>query len=636
MCPRIGVVFFALAIAACGGPKAPLGSSSGPSGATSTGAPSGSSSSSAGTTGQGGSTSAGGTSGSSSTTGTSSGSTSGGTGTSSGSTSASTGTAGTSGGTSGGCLTDGRGGLDARGCLTDADCACPFHCQLGSCAQSCTASADCLGAIQSCQSGLCTDNTCSAFNTVCDASDAGDGTCTGTACEQNGTASPDGACDPSATRQTPQALCPAGYFCLDVGLTGTMGVCRALCDPQLGVDAGCLPGEGCASANPSFGIPSQGYCVPTGDGGCANQVTSTNTEFNPCIVNADCACPEICSDGGVCRFPCATSTDCAEAFESCVNGICDLVFCGVLPDGGTSGVVDGICTTEGTDAGICVPAGVHTTGVCYRPGSSTTGCVVEPPSWDPADACTDGYICLSALPDGGICGAICVPDSGTPGCPNGWTCSPYQFEQLDYLDGVCVPAGDGGCAVLPPSPPPEVGQPPNPCIASSNCPCPAVCSSLDGGGYCLIPCQSTGDCPDVTTSCQGGYCVTNSCETLGEVCDAGGAGDGLCVPTIWAPKVCVQSGTATQACDHNATRADPTGLCATPLFCGYVDGGSCEPVCDPMADAGTCTGTDICVTLPFVNGGLGICSPCVDVQGTCLDSSQCCAGTCDLSYGTCL
>jgi hypothetical protein len=552
-------------------------------------------------------------------------------------------TTGTTGGTSssgtssgGGCLADGRGGLDGRGCLTDADCACPFGCHLGSCAQACAASADCVGADQTCLSGICSYNACSAFNTACDASDAGDGTCTGSACEQNGTASPEGACDPSATRQTPQALCPAGYFCLGSDLTDTVGICRALCDPQLGIDAGCPTGEGCASANPSFGIPSQGYCVPAADGGCASQVTSTNTEFNPCIVNTDCACPEICTAQGACRFPCTTSTDCAEAFESCVDGICDLVFCGLLPDGGTSGVVDGICDTEGTDAGICVPAGVSTTGVCYRPGSSTTGCVVEPPTWDPANACADGYICLSALPDGGICGAICIPDSGTPGCPDGWTCSPYQFEQLDYLDGVCVPAGEGGCAALPPSSPPEVGQPPNPCIDSSNCPCPAVCSSLDGGGYCLIPCQTTGDCPDVTTSCQGGYCVTNSCETLGEVCDAGGAGDGLCVPTVWAPKVCVQSGTATQACDHNATRADPNGLCAMSLYCGYVDGGSCQSVCDPTAGAGTCSGTDFCVTLPFGNAGLGICSPCVDVQGECSDSSQCCAGTCDPSFGVCL
>src|SRR5450432_3867689 len=122
----IGFVLCALALAACGGPKAPLDSLSGAStaGATSTGSSAGSSTSSGGTSGEGASTSAGATSGSSSSTG----------GTSSGS---------TGGGTTGGCWTDGRGGAVERPCLTEGDCACPFACHTSVCVEKCATTADC-------------------------------------------------------------------------------------------------------------------------------------------------------------------------------------------------------------------------------------------------------------------------------------------------------------------------------------------------------------------------------------------------------------------------------------------------------------------------------------------------------------
>ena len=295
-CRQTRFVLCALGMAACGGAKAPLESLSGASttGATSTG--SSGSSTSGGTTGQSASTSAGATSGASSTGGTSSGS--------------------TSGGTTGGCLTEGRGGVVGNPCLSVGDCACPLVCHTSVCVQACATTADCTAADRSCQHGFCLYNVCSTFDTPCDSAGDGDGTCLGVSCVQAGTAAADGACDPNAVRQMPQDLCSVGYLCLDLGIPGVAPACSALCDPQQDAGNTCPAGEGCASSNPSFGIPSQGQCIRTGAVGCAQLATDINTERNPCLVPTDCVCPNICTDAGMCRIPCVTSTDCPQSSES--------------------------------------------------------------------------------------------------------------------------------------------------------------------------------------------------------------------------------------------------------------------------------------------------------------------------------
>jgi hypothetical protein len=607
----------ALAISACGG---------GPGASSTSGTSAGTSSaSSAGTTGFG--TSAG-TTGSSSTTG--------GTTSVSGGTTGQTGTsAGTTGGpqVDAGCLGGGFGGKDFQPCLATIDCACPYLCVTGTCTQPCVTTSDCEQPERSCQGGSCLDNPCSNFDAPCDAADAGDGTCVprlaSLVCRQNGSASEGGACDLAATRKTPQRFCMAGDGCSDSAL------CERLCDVSLGADGGCPAGEGCASlGSPPFGSTVPGACVLVGSTGCV--VTGGFPEFSSCQVDADCACPEICvlDLGGVCRFPCLTSTDCAAAYESCVGGLCDVVLCGNLPDGGTNGSVGWSCTTEGTDAGTCVAAYVHSVGSCWRPGTATAGCVTVPTSWDPATACVQGSACLAALPDGGRCGAMCDPADAGSVCPTGSACDPFAFFQ-ETIDGVCVPIGDSGCSLLQVSPPLESFPP---CYADENCTCPAVCHGPTGdGGLCVVPCQTTSDCPIVATSCQAGWCLTNTCDTLGASCDAGGSEDGLCQsPLLQQKLVCLQGGTATQACDPNATRADPARLCAPPAFCDpLVDGGTCEVLCDP-AGAGSCPASTVCLPLYFASGVEGACVPCVEVQGRCNGNGQCCTVKCDLNFGLCL
>jgi hypothetical protein len=63
------------------------------------------------------------------------------------------------------------------------------------------------------------------------------------------------------------------------------------------------------------------------------------------------------------------------------------------------------------------------------------------------------------------------------------------------------------------------------------------------------------------------------------------------------------------------------------------DGGTCEAMCDLSFGTLTCASPDVCVPL-----GLGgdACTACVDVQGFCTDTSQCCSGTCDPDAMACL
>jgi hypothetical protein len=120
------------------------------------------------------------------------------------------------------------------------------------------------------------------------------------------------------------------------------------------------------------------------------------------------------------------------------------------------------------------------------------------------------------------------------------------------------------------------------------------------------------------------------------LCDAGGANDGVCaaLPVPATSLRCVKGGTATQSCDPHGTRAASSTLCVTPLRCDAVaDGGICEAMCDLSFATLTCASPDVC--FPLGAGG-DACVSCVDVQGFCTDTSQCCSGICDQTYFVCL
>ena len=128
--------------------------------------------------------------------------------------------------------------------------------------------------------------------------------------------------------------------------------------------------------------------------------------------------------------------------------------------------------------------------------------------------------------------------------------------------------------------------------------------------------------------------MLNGCDALGSLCDAGGANDGVCaaLPFPATSLRCIQGGTATEGCDPNGTRVEPSSLCTAPLRCDAVaDGGVCQGVCSAAL---TCAAPEVC--LPLGTGAGSACVACVDVQSFCSDTTQCCNGTCDPDVSACL
>jgi hypothetical protein len=498
--------------------------------------------------------------------------------------------------------------------------------------------ADCANALESCHDHFCTLDACSTFNTPCDSADAGDGTCEyfsgSLLCEQAGQAPLD-ACDRRATRQEADLLCPVGYACYG-SVTGD--VCRQLCNPLLGADAGCAAGDGCESfvLGPDTRSSSEGFCAPVSDVGCSDQGTGVNFTF-ACLTPADCECPRVCAIDvgqtlGACRTPCSTSTDCAFQAEWCVGGLCRPVDCGVLLDGGSNGTPGGSCLGSNAENGTCY--GPFGSGLCYRAGTSTDGCVNASTSWDSSQQCVLGSLCYPAPPpQTGVCVALCDTDAGGADCPAGYGCDQIYVDFFTSTLGECVLLGDGGCNAS------GRGDTQSVCDTSAHCACPFTCHDPGDGTlpYCAVPCQATADCPDPSTSCQSGICAPNACSVEDSVCDAGGAENGICQaePFPAATLLCLQAGDAGQSCDPFGSRGNPAALCPTGQTCAEeIDGGTCAALCDPSASS-ACASPDVC--FPRLTGiSEFICTPCVDIQGFCTDSSQCCAGTCDPNSFVCL
>jgi hypothetical protein len=288
----------------------------------------------------------------------------------------------------------------------------------------------------------------------------------------------------------------------------------------------------------------------------------------------------------------------------------------------------------GGEVGTCF--GVAGVGECFRAGTSTTSCDAQGTGRDSTQQCVAGAVCVSSTPSStaGDCVALCDPDAGTAACPAGFGCDDINFSFGDTSFGECVALGIGGCnasgrgaAAL------------SACDSDAHCACPATCyHPLDGGTpFCATTCATTSDCADPSTSCQEGLCLTNACDTSGSLCDAGGANDGVCasLPFPETSLRCIQGGTAVESCDPGATRAAPASLCAPPNRCDAVgDGGRCDGVCNLASTSATCTPPEVC--FPLGNGAGAACVACVDVQGFCTDTSQCCSGICDQTYFVCL
>jgi hypothetical protein len=232
---------------------------------------------------------------------------------------------------------------------------------------------------------------------------------------------------------------------------------------------------------------------------------------------------------------------------------------------------------------------------------------------------------------------LCDTTAGASACPAGYGCDQIYFEFFTSSLGECVLLGDGGCNAS------GRGDTQSICDTSAHCACPYTCpDSTDAGEpSCEVRCTSTADCPDSTTSCQAGTCLPNDCAGLGSLCDAGGTLDGTCQlePFPAAGLLCVQGGDAGQICDPFGVRGTPAALCPLNQICvqgvsGGNSQGNCEQLCDPTF-SGSCASPEIC--FPRFDGvAESYCTSCVDVQGQCTDTTQCCSGVCDPNLFVCL
>ncbi len=314
------------------------------------------------------------------------------------------------------------------------------------------------------------------------------------------------------------------------------------------------------------------------------------------------------SSGGACIGPppisCNAPLGCAFSIVCGDGGWTCQVDCGGESSGtsGTSG------TTGGSGCGGRAPP-------CYCPDNCTGGATCSSGSWVCACLCgADGGTCEpNPCPR---CPARCADGSS---CTDGvWSCS----CACDGSGSTSSSGGSGGCFRGAPN---EI----QPCTSDADCACPLLCvpDALVGGNVCEHPCSVTSDCPTPYTSCTGTTCTVDLCGvaiggppngTLYGPCTADAVGSGTCIPASsdggipWG--VCEESGTATGGCDPNATRREPSRLCAEGSLCApaAMGGGAvCWRICQPATDGGSsdCDGGERCLVPDPTNPALGLCYP---------------------------
>jgi hypothetical protein len=266
------------------------------------------------------------------------------------------------------------------------------------------------------------------------------------------------------------------------------------------------------------------------------------------------------------------------------------VTAGVSGTGGTGGATAGVSSGSGTGgatSGVTSSGGI--TGGTNSTGGGTTSGVA---------GTTGGTGGTSG--DGGLLNQPCSVDNGIDPCVAVGLVCLYSMDPA-HMGTVCMLPGEF-----------------YPCQVSVGCNDPALqCLSFFSGSYCLRPCSSTDDCPTLYTNCQStgsamacylNYCTASTDGTF-TTCDAGGSGDGTCLPTTGGA-LCLQGGTAAagDACsDHRGSGITSADLCTTNASCipgGIAGAGHCAPLCG--IDAGpSCPTPTFCQ--PSGSGDWGYC-----------------------------
>jgi hypothetical protein len=393
---------------------------------------------------------------------------------------------------------------------------------------------------------------------------------------------------PAPSGQCQVATCTAGVCGSAPGMAGTE--CRAatdLCD----VAEAC---DGSTSACPADAFaPNSVVCrtaaCTDGVATLAENCSGTGAACPP-LRTQSCA-PYHCAGTG-CASGCTDDTGCVDGYH-CDSGQCLLdaglgTLCDENSDCESGFCVDGVCcnspcaglcdTCAGATPGICATSTCDAPGTCQvGPGTcnAQTGACEYSPAQDEASCGTGDQIC---------CGGIC--------CDPGETC----------VGGVCQVA----CS--------DLGEA---CAGNDDCCGTGICDN----GTCL-PCRAlaevcSGDefcCNDGVTLCEGGQC----CHPLAESC-------------AFNAECC------SFRCQDGSCCQRPGGECSDDGECCYGLLGACrQGTCACQLAGDPCQqNDDCCDELSCLNG---VCRPevCQDLQGQCVDDTDCCAdaAVCG-SFGCC-
>jgi hypothetical protein len=419
-------------------------------------------------------------------------------------------------------------------------------------------------------------------------------------------------------------------------------------------------GEGCSR---SVDCGTNGVCL-SGDTLPNGYCTAT------CNVSADCGTGAECvtgAGGKFCLASCTADSDCrVDEGYICQAGVLDAtgMVC-VAGTTGTAGTNPGDDCAQDSDcprAGVCL---LESAG--FPSGYCVTGC--DPQT---ANACGDGYTCVSPAGGNAFCVQAC---SGNTDCKSGYACA-GGFVGLPTDGTVCAPgkanrvingsacashgdctAGAGFCRLDAPGG--ACSETCNPTSAAANlCGTGGVCAGVSPtdptAGICLAGCTpnvgtecavvlgaplpSGGVCLEFTTGADvGGACAATADCQLGGLClaeSSSGLAGGYCSDQCSPGSSTDPCGTG-QICLSTGTAAVCLDGCNADADCRQDDGYSCRTIpggkaCLPMP----CTSNTDCQQsatscLPGAGGAGNVCSPCRS-NDDCRSGSTCAQGRCRL------
>ncbi|OGR13852.1 MAG: hypothetical protein A2341_01530 [Deltaproteobacteria bacterium RIFOXYB12_FULL_58_9] len=467
------------------------------------------------------------------------------------------------------------GGSCAGTPATDGDCGDGTTCDPNTC-QSFGVCAANPGAATSCGTGIC--EVCngggSCSGTPATDSDCGDGTtCDPNTCQSFGVC----AANPGAATSCGTGICEV---CNGSGSCSGTPATDSDCGDGTTCDPNTCQSFGVCTANPGAATScGTGICeVCNGSGSCSG----TPATDSDCGDGSSCD-PDTCQSFGVCTPDpgVTTETTCNDTIDNDCDGQSD---CGDADCNGQ------LCAQN---SDFCDGEEICMLGTCGSPG-------------DPCDGPNDGDGDCSETCDEGANNCDLFDGVGV-GCNDGLWCD-GAIDQCVFvpLDGLCVQAGPGPCAMLVADGDSDCSED---CDESTD-----TCTAAEPDDF---PCVDGVFC-NGTDKCSAGVCSTH----MWDACDGPNDGDADCTETCnEAGKHCNDFDGAGTPCDNGLWCDGPVDQCQFPNVCVQAGPGPC----DPLLGVGDCL--DAC------DESNDTCSLQENAGNNCEGGSGCCRDSDNLSCG---